>query len=62
LLEIKRGLWPLDRVKLEAERLFKLAEEAYVRSSLPPKPDRAKAERLCMEIVSRFHHVSIERN
>lgn len=55
LLEIKRGEWPLDRVKQEAERLFKLAEEAYVRSSLPSKPDTAKAEKLCMEIVAAYH-------
>jgi uncharacterized protein len=61
LLEIKRGEWPLDRVKAEAERLFKLAEEAYVRSSLPTKPDLEKAERLCMEIASRFHGVTIAR-
>lgn len=58
-LEIKRGEWPLDRVKTEAERLFKLAEEAYIRSSLPPKPDIEKAERLCIEVISRYHGVTI---
>ncbi|HLG16123.1 MAG TPA: nucleotidyltransferase domain-containing protein [Blastocatellia bacterium] len=55
LLAIKRGEWPLERVKEEAERLFRLAEEAYVRSSLPPKPDSKKAEDLCVEIVSKYH-------
>ncbi|MCI0487387.1 MAG: nucleotidyltransferase domain-containing protein [Blastocatellia bacterium] len=55
LLAIKRGEWSLERVKEEAERLFKLAEEAYVRSSLPPKPDSQKAEKLCMEIIDRYH-------
>jgi hypothetical protein len=55
LLSIKRGEWSIERVKDEAERLFKLAEEAYIRSSLPPKPDAEKAERLCMEIVARYH-------
>lgn len=54
LLEIKRGEWSLDRVKTEAERLFRLAEEAYIRSPLPAQPDRSKAEALCMEIVSHF--------
>ncbi|HJQ24745.1 MAG TPA: nucleotidyltransferase domain-containing protein [Blastocatellia bacterium] len=58
LLEIKRGEWPLERVKAEAERLFKLAEEAYVRSSLPPKPDSSKAEQLCLDIVSRYHGIT----
>jgi hypothetical protein len=62
LLEIKRGEWTLDRVKTEAERLFKLAEEAYIRSSLPPKPDNERAERLCMEIVSRYHGIQLTHN
>src|SRR4030095_4135091 len=47
LLDIKRGAWPLEKVKAEAERLFQLAQEAYVRSSLAPEPDRERAERLC---------------
>lgn len=59
LLAIKRGEWSLERVKEEAERLFKLAEKAYVRSSLPPKPDAAKAERLCMEIISQYHGIQL---
>ena len=58
LLEIKRGEWPFERVKAESERLFKLAEEAYVRSSLPPKPDTERAERLCMDIISRYHEIN----
>lgn len=61
LLEIKRGEWPLERVKEEAERLFRLAEEAYVRSSLPPKPDAEKAEELCIEIVARYHRLNSDR-
>jgi hypothetical protein len=59
LLEIKRGEWSIERVKEEAERLFKLAEEAYVRSSLPVKPDSQKAEKLCMEIISQYHGLGI---
>lgn len=55
LMDIKRGLWPLDKVQAEAERLFALASEAYVRSPLPPEPDRKRAERLVMDIVSDFH-------
>lgn len=55
LLSIKRGEWDIERVKDEADRLFKLAEDAYVRSSLPPKPDTQKAEELCMDIVTRYH-------
>ena len=55
LLDIKRGSWPLEKVKVEAERLFQLAHEAYVRSPLPPEPDRERAERLCVEMISEFH-------
>ena len=55
LLDIKRGEWSLDRVKAESERLFQLAQEAYVRSTLPPEPEYDKAERLCVEMISDFH-------
>jgi len=55
LLDIKRGAWSLEKVKAESERLFQLAQEAYVRSSLPPEPDRDRAERLCVEMISAYH-------
>lgn len=51
LLAIKRGEWSLERVKEESARLFALAQEAYVRSDLPPGPNREGAEALCIEIV-----------
>jgi len=60
LLDIKRGDWTLEEVKSEAERLFKLAEEAYVRSSLPPEPDSEGAERLCVEMISEYHKLGID--
>ena len=55
LLDIKRGAWPLEKVKAEAERLFQLAQQAYVRSSLPPESDHRAAEQLCVELISEFH-------
>jgi uncharacterized protein len=55
LLEIKRGEWTLEQVKAEAERGFKLAEEAYVSSTLPAKPDMDKVNELCVEIISLVH-------
>lgn len=58
LLDIKRGAWPLEKVKSEAERLFQLSQEAYVRSSLPPEPDRARAERLCVTMISDYHNLA----
>ncbi len=57
LLEIKRGDWSLEKVKSEAERLFQLAQEGYVRSALPPEPDRDRAERLCVEMISEYHRL-----
>jgi len=55
LMDIKRGRWSLEKVKAEAERLFALASEAFVRSPLPPEPDRQRAERLVIDIVSDHH-------
>jgi predicted nucleotidyltransferase len=55
LLAIKRGEWSLDKVKEESERLFRLAEEVYVRSTLPDRPDEGKVEELVGEMISEFH-------
>lgn len=52
LLEIKRGEWTLDQVKTEADRLFILAQEAYVQSHLPPQPDAEKINKLCVEMLN----------
>lgn len=51
LLEIKRGEWTLEQVKTEAARLFASAEQAYLKSSLPPTPDRERVNALCVKIV-----------
>lgn len=51
LMEIKKGGWTLEQVKEEADRLFKRAEEAYDRSTLPAKPDKEAVEGLCMKIL-----------
>ena len=51
LLEIKRGEWTLDKIKDESDRLFKLSEEAFLRSKLPVKPDYEKAEKLLINIL-----------
>ncbi len=54
LKDIKQGLWPLERVQQESDRLFILAREAYVRSDLPPKPNYADAEDILMEILNDY--------
>jgi len=53
LKDIKRGLWSLDKIKLEAEILFQLAREAYIRSPLPAEPDYNVAEKLLMGIIKQ---------
>ena len=56
LKEIKSGEWPLGRVLEEADRLFVLAQEAYVKSPLPPKPNYGMAEKLLIDILYRKCH------
>ena len=51
LLQIKTGKWTLEQVKSEAERLFKLADEAYVKSKIPDKPVYNKVERIVKDIM-----------
>ena len=50
--EIKRGEWTLEQVKAEADRLFKLAEEAYIKSTLPKGMDRDAINDLCVDVVA----------
>ena len=51
LLEIKKGMWTREQVTTEADRWFKLAEEAYINSTLPQQPDKSKINKLCIEVV-----------
>jgi hypothetical protein len=53
LLAIKHGEWSLERVKEEAERLFRRAEEVYDRSTLPAGPNREQVGALCVRIVQQ---------
>lgn len=53
LLDIKRGHWTLEQVKAESDRLFALAQEAFVHSPLPAEPDREAIDLLCQQVVAR---------
>ncbi len=53
LLEIKRGEWSLEEVKVEASRLFIAAEAAYTLSKLPAKPDHEKINQLCWAVAEK---------
>ena len=54
LLDIKHGKWTLEQVKGEADRLFKLSEEIYLKSTLPKEPDFKKVNKLLCEIINSF--------
>jgi len=56
LLAIKDGEYSLEEIKREADNRFKLLEEAYLKSKLPEKPDREKAETLCMDLIEAYHY------
>lgn len=51
LLQIKRGEWTLERVQEEAQRLFVMAQEAFLSSKLPNAPDMDKVNELCCEVI-----------
>lgn len=54
LIQIKKGEYTLERIQKMADDLFKLIQEAYVRSPLPPEPDHEKANKLLVSIVHNF--------
>lgn len=51
LLEVKAGQWSLEAVKAEADRLRKLADEAFVRSKLPDGPDMERINCLLVSLI-----------
>lgn len=53
-LTVKRGEWTLEQVKTEADRLFKLADEALVTSPLPYSPNKEKANEICMDVLRDY--------
>jgi hypothetical protein len=61
LVAIKRGEWPLEKVKAEAERLFRRAEDAFDRSTLPKGPSHEAINDLCVSVVSRAQRDNAER-
>ena len=54
LLNIKKGGWTLEEVQEEAKRLFKLTEEAYVRSTLPSEPNYEEVNKLVKHILFEY--------
>ena len=54
LLDIKKGKWPLEKVKTHAEELFAQVKAARDQSTLPEEPARNEAEALLVSIL-RYH-------
>ncbi len=54
LLEIKNGLWTLEQVKNEAERLFKICEQAYLNTKLPNDCNLVAIDKLCQNIIKSY--------
>lgn len=51
LKDIKQGKWTLAQVQAEADALFKAAEVAHSRSTLPEKPDETKIDTWLVEHI-----------
>lgn len=57
LLDIKKGLWPLEQVKADGERLFAIAKQALQESTLPEEPDAEQVNALTLNIF-RAHSLT----
>lgn len=55
LLEIKRGEWPLQRVLDYSDSLFRLMEEALVKSPLPARVSEPFVNDLCVRLTRKFY-------
>ncbi len=53
LKEIKAGLWSLPQIEGEARRLQHLLDAAFVKCSLPARPDFKKAEGFLVDILKK---------
>ncbi|HUW65121.1 MAG TPA: nucleotidyltransferase domain-containing protein [Spirochaetia bacterium] len=58
LIDIRHGKYPLEYIHQQADRLFALLDEAYVRSSLPNSPDEETVNGLLIDLTLR----SLERS
>lgn len=54
LVAIKTGEWSLEKVKEEADRLFKRAEQAYDECKFPSEPNREAVNNLLVDILSDY--------
>lgn len=53
LIDIKKGMYSLEKIKEMSDGLFDDARKALISSPLPENPDFKKAEQLLVEIISK---------
>lgn len=51
LMAIKKGEYSLDKIKVMAEDLFKVAQSALIHSKIPDKPNFEKAEQILIKCI-----------
>lgn len=56
LKQIKLGAWSVEKVKREADKLFKQMEEAFLKSTLPDGCEAEKIHRLVAEINYEYYY------
>ena len=54
LIEIKQGLWSLEKVQKQAEKLFETMEYAYINSKLKAEPDYDEINKLLLGITEEY--------
>lgn len=54
LIDIKTGLWTLEKVHEYADRELAYLNEAYLKSTLPSQPNTGKIDNLLISIVDEF--------
>ena len=57
LIAIKKWEWTLEKVKEEADRLFRRAEDVYDRCALPTLPNVEQAEKLVIDIIMDYFNL-----
>ena len=55
LIQIKTGCWKIEKVKKEADKLFKEMESAFHNSTLPEKADYESINKLISEILEQHY-------
>lgn len=55
LLSIRNGAWTYDELMLWARKMEREMDEAYAKSTLPNRVDKAKLDNLLVRLIENFH-------